>query len=156
MAQFPGTLLCDPNASLFFAFGLRRSALSAMLPHKSLARQFARSARAHRDLASASSNASRIKCGAVVIENTKHPADVPALLLREDEASGTGPGCYLDVLQACGVNGAFIPELDVAHVVSRFHSMKANADKTRAEAEKEEASTAHPSTSGGRSRRLVE
>jgi hypothetical protein len=70
---------------------------------------------ANRDLASTHTRTSRIKTGAVVLENARHSGKLPNVLLCEEEIPETGPGCYLDVLPVCGVNGAFVPELDIPH-----------------------------------------
>ena len=51
----------------------------------------------------------------------------------EGAEAAAGPGCYLDVLAACGVAGAFVPDLDVPQVLARFHAMRANGLKAAAE-----------------------
>jgi hypothetical protein len=127
LIQFPGSLLCDPDATLYGAFGFKRGALASMLPSVYMPmRHGVRNAvgavsyrHANRDLATTHTRASRIKTGAVVLENARHGGKLPNVLFREEEVAETGPGCYLDVLPVCGVNGAFVPELDIPHGSSR-------------------------------------
>jgi hypothetical protein len=147
---FPGALLCDPDAALFAACGFKRGALASLMPalHKPLkhgvrAAAAAASYRAaNRDLATTATRAARVRTGAVVLAATRHTvgADGPEVALRAEEGAenGAGPGCYLDVLPVCGVNGAFIPDLDVQHVVSRFQNMRNNAIKAQQESARED------------------
>jgi hypothetical protein len=126
--QFPGSLLCDPDATLYGAFGFKRGALASMLPSVYMPmRHGVRNAvgtvsyrHANRDLATTHTRVSRIKTGAVVLENARHGGKLPNVLFREEEVAETGPGCYLDVLPVCGVNGAFVPELDIPHGMYRL------------------------------------
>lgn len=43
----------------------------------------------------------------------------------------------MDVLTTCGVNEAFVPDIDVAQVYARFNSMRITSIKARTADEKE-------------------
>lgn len=91
----------------------------------------------NRDIASTPVSSKRLKCGAVVLPSLRGYAKRPVLTYVNEEAPSTGIGCYLDVLSACGVNEAFVPEIDVAQVYSRFNSMRVTSIKARSADEKE-------------------
>lgn len=147
VSPFPGALVCDPNATLFGAFGFTRSPLRALFSSSKISapmRQGVRNAfstvsyRAqNRDIASTPVSSKRLKCGAAVLPSLRGYAKRPVLTYLNDEAPSTGIGCYLDVLSACGVNEAFVPEIDVAQVYARFNSMRVTSIKARTADEKE-------------------
>lgn len=61
----------------------------------------------------------------------------PNVVYGAEETSLTGVGCYMDVLSACGVNEAFVPDIDVAQLYTRFNSMRVTSIKARCADEKE-------------------
>lgn len=147
VSPFPGLLICDPEVALFAAFGFVRSALRALVSVGKVSapmRQGMRNAfstvsyRAqNRDIASTAVPSKRLKCGAVVLPTVKGGTKTPAVSYIAEEAASTGTGCYLDVLAVCGVNDAFVPDVDVSQVYSRFNSMRATSIKARSADEKE-------------------
>lgn len=147
VSPFPGLLVCDPHATLFAAFGFMRSPFKALFSGSKVSapmRQGVRNAfstvtyRAqNRDIATTSVSSKRLKCGAVVLPCLRGYAKRPNLLYCNEEAAYTGLGCYLDVLTACGVNDAFVPEIDVAQVYARFNSMRVTSMKAKAADERE-------------------
>lgn len=147
VSPFPGAIVCDPHASLFAAFGFTRSPFRALFSGPKVSapmRQGVRNAfstvsyRAqNRDIASTSVSSKRLKCGAVVLPSLRGYAKRPVLRYHGEEAPSTGVGCYLDVLDSCGVNEAFVPDIDVAQVYSRFNSMRVTSIKARTADEKE-------------------
>lgn len=92
---------------------------------------------ANRDIATTSVSSKRLKCGAIVWPSLRGYAKRPQIAYCNEESPPTGVGCYLDVLSACGVNEAFVPEIDVAQVFSRFNSMRVTSIKARTADEKE-------------------
>jgi len=147
VSPFPGALVCDPHAALFSAFGFTRSPLRALFATPKVSapmRQGMRNAfstvsyrAANRDIATTPVSSKRLKCGAVVLPSLRGYAKRPVLTYIAEEAAATGVACYLDVLTACGVNEAFVPEVDVAQVFARFNSMRVTSIKARVADEKE-------------------
>lgn len=147
VSPFPGSIVCDPHAALFTAFGFTRSPLRALFSGSKVSapmRQGVRNALStvsyraqNRDIASTGVSSKRLKCGAVVLPSLRGYAKRPVLTYCNEEAPSTGVGCYLDVLSACGVNEAFVPDIDVAQVFSRFNSMRVKSMKERNADEKE-------------------
>lgn len=160
LAPFPGLLVCDPAATLFSQFGFMRSKLGALIPSSRFSapmRQGVRNALStvsyraqNRDIAFTNVPSSRLKCGAVVMEpcapvttsslsqsSTGSEFHLP-IIYSSEESTSTGVACYLDVLSACGVHGAFVPEIDVAHLYTRFNTMRATLVKARSADLKEE------------------
>lgn len=147
VSPFPGAIVCDPHAHLFSAFAFTRSPLRALFAANRVSapmRQGMRNAfstvtyRAqNRDIANTPVPSKRLKCGAVVLPNLRGYEKRPVVHYISDEHPSTGVGCYMDVLSACGVNEAFVPDVDVAQVYSRFNNMRATSIKARHADEKE-------------------
>lgn len=147
VTPFPGSVICDPHASLFSAFDLTRSPLRALFSTSRVSapmRQGVRNAfstvtyRAqNRDIASTSVSSKRLKVGAVVMPALRGYAKRPEIVYAAEESTSTGVGCYMDVLAACGVNEAFVPDIDVAQLYARFNSMRVTSLKARVADEKE-------------------
>lgn len=153
VTPFPGPIICDPSASLFHAVNLVRSPLRALFAAPRLSapvRQGVRNAissvgyRAqNRDIArNTTISAKRLKAGAVVVRSLRGYSKRPEVVYAAEEEPSTGVGCYMDVLDACGVNDAFVPDIDVAQLYSRFNSMRAASQKSRY-ADEREASRAN-------------
>ena len=106
----------------------------------------------NRDIASTGVSSKRLKCGAVVLQSLRGYAKRPILSYCNEEAPSTGLACYLDVLSLCGVNEAFVPDVDVAQVFARFNSMRAKSIKER-HAEQKEANRIKSRTQPGRGSR---
>lgn len=147
VSTFPGSIVCDPDAALFTAFALTRSPFRALFSSSKVSapmRQGMRNAfstvtyRAqNRDIASTPVSSKRLKCGAVVFPSLRGYDKRPVISYMNEESPSTGVGCYLDVLAACGVNEAFVPEIDVSQVYSRFNSMRVARIKEKTAHEKE-------------------
>ncbi|CAN8077115.1 unnamed protein product [Agarophyton chilense] len=143
----PAAIVCDPHAHLFSAFGFTRSPLRALFAANKVSapmRQGMRNAfstvsyRAqNRDIANTPVPSKRLKCGAVVMTTLRGYEKRPCVKYISEEHPSTGVGCYLDVLSACGVNDAFVPDVDVAQVYARFNNMRANSIKARHADQKE-------------------
>lgn len=147
VAPFPGSIVCDPDAALFSAFGLTRSPLKAFFSTTRVSapmRQGVRNALStvtyraqNRDIGSTAVSSKRLKVGAVVLSSLRGYSKRPNVVYAAEETSLTGVGCYMDVLGACGVNEAFVPDIDVAQLYTRFNSMRATSIKARCADEKE-------------------
>lgn len=147
VAPFPGSVVCDPDASLFGAFGLTRSPLRAFFAVSRVSapmRQGVRNALStmsyraqNRDIASTPVSSKRLKVGAVVLTSLRGYMKKPNIVYAAEESSLTGVGCYMDVLPSCGVNEAFVPDIDVAQLYSRFNSMRTTSLKARYADDKE-------------------
>lgn len=141
IAPFPGTLVCDPSASLFTAFGLTRSPLRALFATNGISaatRQGVRNAlsavtyrAANRDIGSTAVPSKRLKAGAAVLKCLRGYDKIPDVVYVAAESVGTGVGCYLDVVAVTGVNDAFVPDIDVPQLLSRFNCMRATSLKAR-------------------------
>lgn len=147
VTPFPGSVVCDPHATLFSAFGFTRSPLRALFASTKVSapmRQGVRNAfstvtyRAqNRDIATTAVSSKRLKVGAVVLPALRGYAKRPMVMYGNEEGTQTGVGCYMDVLSTCGVNDAFVPEIDVSQLYARFNSMRATSMKARSADEKE-------------------
>lgn len=147
VAPFPGSIICDPDISLFSAFGLTRSPLKAFFSATRVSapmRQGVRNALStvsyraqNRDIGSTAVSSKRLKVGAVVLSALRGYSKRPNVVYAAEETCLTGVGCYMDVLSVCGVNEAFVPDIDVAQLYTRFNSMRATSIKARCADEKE-------------------
>lgn len=147
VTPFPGAMICDPDAQLFAAFELTRSPLRALLAGGRVSapmRQGMRNAlstvsyrAANRDIGSTAVSSKRLKAGAVVMPALRGYEKRPHVMYAAEETGSAGVGCYMDVLLACGVNDAFVPDIDVAQLYARFNSMRVTCLKARVADEKE-------------------
>ena len=154
VVAFPGEIVCDPSLRLFHAFGFVKSMAQAMLAPKLLApsspiRQGFRHAL---DVMANRSNATgkltsgvssyRLGSGAAVIQQTRRKVRIPNLLYLDDESTTSGIGAYLDVMAACGVEGAFIPEFDTAALYARFNHIRLSSTRRESKIAKARAKAA--------------
>lgn len=147
VAPFPGAIICDSATTLFSAFHLTRSPLRALFAGGGVSapmRQGVRNAfstvsyrAANRDIATTAVPSKRLKVGALVVRCLRGYAKRPHVAYAGEELATTGVGCYMDVLSACGVNEAFVPDVDVAQLYARFNSMRVTSMKARVADEKE-------------------
>lgn len=141
IAPFPGSLVCDAGATLFSAFGLTRSPFQALFASNALSapiRQGVRNAlsavtyrAANRDIGSTAVPSKRLKAGTVVLKCLRGYSKIPDVVYSQTESVSTGVGCYLDVLTVTGVNDAFVPDIDVAQLLTRFNCMRVTSLKAR-------------------------
>ena len=158
---FPGSIICNPDASLFGAFGLLRSPLKALFASSKVSAPLRHGMRnalnavsylaQNRDIAHTEVSSKRLRCGAAVVSCLRGYAKRPDVRYLKEESADSGVGAYLDVLDVVGVNDAFVPDIDVQHVFTRFNSMRAQLIKTKNDHEKEERDR----TDGGRRRANV-
>lgn len=161
VSPFPGALVCDPGGGLFAHFGFTRTKLAALLsgtsrlagPRHGMRNALAAAAyRArNRDLATTRTPSSRLRCGAVVLRSPSPSAFspdgtpdssfgsivTPDVVYHGLEGAGSGAACHIDVLAACRVHGAFVPNIDPAQLYKRFNNMRVTSQKARQQDEKE-------------------
>lgn len=152
IAPFPGCLVCDPSATLFSAFGFTRSPFQALFASNALSapiRQGVRNAlsavtyrAANRDIGSTAVPSKRLKAGTVVLKCLRGYSKLPDVVYAQTESITTGVGCYLDVLTVTGVNDAFVPDIDVAQLLTRFNCMRVTSLKARYADKKDSSSNA--------------
>lgn len=163
VSPFPGALVCDPAGGLFAHFGFTRTKLAALLSGTSRlagprggGMRNALAAAAYRarnrDLANTRTPSSRLRCGAVVLRSPSPGAVsrdsstpdssfgsivTPDVVYHGFEGAGSGAACHIDVLAACRVHGAFVPNIDPAQLYKRFNNMRVTSQKARQQDEKE-------------------
>lgn len=154
VVAFPGELVCDPTLRLFHAFGFVKTIVQALMSPKLFApsnpiRQGFRHAfdvMANRTHATGKLTADvssyRLGSGAAVVGQTRRRVRVPNLLYLDDETTMSGIGCYLDVMAACGVEGAFIPDIDTAALYARFNNIRMASTKRESKMAKARARAA--------------
>lgn len=149
ISPFPGTLVCDPDAVLFAHFGFLRSRLGAWAAAiRPSGRPRSRKGTLGRDISSTRTPSARLRSGAVVLRlptaldvcdasSSSLGAFAPdsgaaiRVVYHQSETPAAGAACHLDVLVACGANGAFVPDIDAAHLCRRFHNMRVTSQKAR-------------------------
>ena len=145
VSPFPGTMVCDPDAVLFARFGLVRTRLGALAAAMRPSGR-PRSRTMGRDISHTRTPSARLRSGAVVLR-LPSALDVceesisslglgggvgaPGVVYHRAESAAAGVACHLDVLVACGADGAFVPDIDAAHLYRRFHNMRVTSQKAR-------------------------
>lgn len=156
VSPFPGVLVCDPDATLFAHYNLTRTKLAAVWSSSRRGPKGLRHALAsvgyraqNRDIATTRVPSARLRCGAVALrlqsnmdmmdlsQSSFGYSAAPQVVYSAHETSSSGVACHLDVLSICGVHGAFVPDIDAAHLYKRFNNMRITSIKARQADEKE-------------------